>query len=79
MPKYLNTPETEIFSKRNNLYGLTQARDKIRETNEAILVEGYMDCIKLHQSGILQAVASLGTALTLMLLPCPAAKIRMSI
>ncbi len=64
MPKYLNTPETEIFSKRKNLYGLTQARDRIRETNEAILVEGYMDCIKLHQAGILQVVASLGTALT---------------
>ncbi len=64
MPKYLNTPETEIFSKRKNLYGLTQARDRIREMNEAILVEGYMDCIKLHQAGILQAVASLGTALT---------------
>lgn len=64
MPKYLNTPETEIFSKRKNLYGLTQARDRIRENNEAILVEGYMDCIKLHQAGILQVVASLGTALT---------------
>lgn len=63
-PKYLNTPETEIFAKRKNLYGITQARDKIRQANEAILVEGYMDCIKLHQAGILQVVASLGTALT---------------
>ena len=64
IPKYLNTPETELFSKRKNLYGLTQARESIRATNNAILVEGYMDCIKLHQSGINNVVASLGTALT---------------
>ncbi len=64
LPKYMNTPETEIFAKRRNLYGLTQAREKIRESNEAILVEGYMDCIRLQQAGIVQVVASLGTALT---------------
>jgi DNA primase len=64
LPKYLNTAETELFSKRKNLYGLSQARDVIRETNTAYLVEGYMDCIKLQQSGIKNVVASLGTALT---------------
>ncbi|MEN6325727.1 MAG: DNA primase [Syntrophomonas sp.] len=64
LPKYLNTPETEIFSKRNNLYGLFQAREAVRLQNEAIIVEGYMDCLKLQQAGIKHAVASLGTALT---------------
>lgn len=64
MPKYLNTSETELYSKRKNLYGLTQAREEIRNCNEVILVEGYMDCIKLQQSGILNVVASLGTSLT---------------
>ena len=64
LPKYLNTAETELFSKRKNLYGLSQARESIREVNTAYLVEGYMDCIKLQQSGIPNVVASLGTALT---------------
>ncbi len=64
MPKYLNTAETDIYSKRKNLYGLTQAREEIRNKNEVILVEGYMDCIKLQQSGIRNTVASLGTSLT---------------
>lgn len=63
-PKYLNTPETQVYVKRNHLYGLYQARETLRKTNEAILVEGYMDCLKLQQHGIYQAVASLGTALT---------------
>lgn len=64
LPKYLNTPETEIFSKRKNLYGLYQAREAIRRENLAILVEGYMDCVKIHQNQIKNAVASLGTAFT---------------
>ncbi|MCX5780568.1 MAG: DNA primase [Firmicutes bacterium] len=64
LPKYLNTAETELFSKRKNLYGLAQARESIREKNSAFLVEGYMDCIKLQQVGIKNVVASLGTALT---------------
>jgi len=64
IPKYLNSPETKIFSKRLNLYGLYQAKEQIRKLNEAILVEGYMDCIKLHQAGINNVVAALGTALT---------------
>ncbi|MEA4926336.1 MAG: DNA primase [Syntrophomonadaceae bacterium] len=63
-PKYLNTAETDLFSKRKNLYGLAQARENIREKNSAILVEGYMDCIKMQQTGIKNVVASLGTALT---------------
>ena len=61
-PKYLNSPETEIFNKRKNLYGLYFAR-RSRE-KEMILCEGYMDVISLHQAGFTNAVASLGTALT---------------
>lgn len=64
LPKYLNTPETEVYVKRNHLFGLYQARETIRKSNQAILVEGYMDCLKLHQHDIQNAVASLGTALT---------------
>jgi len=64
LPKYLNTSETEIYSKRKNLYGLYQARDAVRRQNEVLLVEGYMDCIKLHQNEVLNSVASLGTAFT---------------
>ena len=64
LPKYINTPETELYSKRQVLYGLYQARQAIRSINEAILLEGYMDCIKLQQTGINNCVASLGTALT---------------
>lgn len=63
-PKYLNSPETDIFSKRKNLYGLYQAKEAIRKSNQIILVEGYIDCIKLHQYGITNVVASLGTAFT---------------
>lgn len=62
-PKYLNSPETAIFSKKENLYAFNLARKNI--TNESIfLVEGYMDVIKLHQFGYKNTVASLGTALT---------------
>jgi DNA primase len=64
LPKYLNTPETELFSKRKNLYGLYQARQAMRNLNQALVVEGYMDCLKLHQAGIENTVATLGTALT---------------
>jgi DNA primase len=64
LPKYINTPETDIYSKRKVLYGLYQARETIRSTNKVILLEGYMDCIKLQQAGIKHCVASLGTALT---------------
>jgi DNA primase len=64
LPKYINTPETEIYSKRQVLYGLYQARQAIRSTNQVVLLEGYMDCIKLQQAGINNCIASLGTALT---------------
>lgn len=61
-PKYLNSPETPVFDKRRNLYGLNYAR-KARSGN-MILCEGYMDVIAMHQAGFTQAVASLGTAFT---------------
>ncbi|MCM1027675.1 MAG: DNA primase [Roseburia sp.] len=61
-PKYLNSPETPVFDKRRNLYGLNFAR-KSRSGN-LILCEGYMDVIAMHQAGFTQAVASLGTAFT---------------
>lgn len=64
IPKYINTAETELYSKRHHLYGLFQARQAIRNSNEVLLVEGYMDCLKLQQYAIDNAVASLGTAFT---------------
>ncbi len=62
-PKYLNSPESELFKKGELLYGLDRARPAVRG-GEAIVVEGYMDVIALHQAGFGNAVASLGTALT---------------
>lgn len=63
-PKYLNSPETILFQKGTNLYGLNFAIKGGLPTKEIIIVEGYMDCISLHQYGITNSVASLGTALT---------------
>ncbi|HET6160411.1 MAG TPA: DNA primase [Dongiaceae bacterium] len=63
-PKYLNSPETPLFHKGRVLYGLSHAQKTARETNEIIVVEGYMDVIALAQAGISNAVAPLGTALT---------------
>ncbi|MBU0493152.1 MAG: DNA primase [Chloroflexi bacterium] len=63
-PKYLNSPETRLFKKGTNLYGLDRARQAIRRTDQAIVVEGYMDVIIAHQYGFQNVVASLGTALT---------------
>lgn len=63
-PKYLNSPENVLFHKGRFLYGLSCAKDSIRRTRRAIIVEGYMDVIQAHQGGFTQAVASLGTALT---------------
>jgi DNA primase len=63
-PKYLNSPETPTYVKGEHLYGLDVARDAIRREGFAILVEGYLDLIALHQAGFENSVASLGTALT---------------
>ncbi len=63
-PKYLNSPETPIFSKGQELYGLWEARQAIREAGMVIVVEGYMDVVGLAQLGISNAVAALGTATT---------------
>lgn len=64
-PKYLNSPETLVFHKGTNLYGLNFAIKNKLEERYFIIVEGYMDCISLHQHGITNVVASLGTALTI--------------
>ena len=64
VPKYLNSPESAIFHKKNNLYGLNLTRQDINREDYAILVEGYMDVISLYQHGIRNVSASLGTALT---------------
>jgi DNA primase len=63
-PKYLNSPETPVFQKGNELYGLFEARASIREVGYAIVVEGYMDVVALAQLGFANAVATLGTACT---------------
>ena len=63
-PKYLNSPETPLFEKGRELFGLPQARQALRESNTAIVVEGYMDVVALAQHGVGNAVASLGTATT---------------
>lgn len=63
-PKYLNSPESKVFQKKNNLYGLNLSRQSVGKENYIILVEGYMDVIGLYQSGIENVAASLGTALT---------------
>jgi len=62
--KYLNSPETEIYHKSNVLYGLNQSKQAISRKNTCLLVEGYMDVISLHMSGIENVVASSGTSLT---------------
>lgn len=62
--KYINSPESELYSKRRTLYLLNSARTAIRERGRSILVEGYMDAIKLHMAGFTETVASLGTSLT---------------
>ncbi len=64
LPKYLNSPETEIYSKGRQLYGVYQARKAIRDLDAVVVVEGYMDLISCHQGGVGNVVASLGTALT---------------
>src|SRR4051812_39608850 len=63
-PKYLNSPETELFHKGRELYGLFEARQVSRTLNRLLVVEGYMDVVRLHEAGITYAVATLGTATT---------------
>jgi len=63
-PKYLNSPETLVYNKRENLYGLAHARQAIKESGEAIVVEGYLDLAALVQAGVRHAVATLGTSFT---------------
>lgn len=63
-PKYLNSPETPLFQKGNELYGLFEARQAIRDAGYALVTEGYMDVVALAQLGFPQAVATLGTACT---------------
>lgn len=63
-PKYLNSPETPVFNKRQVLYGLDLARQAIKERGFAIIMEGYLDVLTAHQAGIANAVGSLGTSLT---------------
>ncbi len=64
VPKYLNSPQTPLFDKGRLLYGLDQARKAIREQDQVVLVEGYMDVIALHQAGYTNVVSPMGTALT---------------
>ena len=63
-PKYLNSPETDVYHKSVVLYGLEKSRSAIRQNGEAILVEGYTDVLALHQAGVENVVAGCGTALT---------------
>lgn len=63
-PKYLNSPETQLFNKRHVLYGFDKAYKHIRESGQVIIVEGYMDALTLYSHGIKNVVASLGTAFT---------------
>ncbi len=64
LPKYLNSPETPVYNKSRSLYGLHLSKDKCRQVQTVYIVEGYLDLLTLHQHGIENAVATLGTALT---------------
>ncbi len=64
IPKFLNSPETPIFTKGKILYGLDRARKPIRTADQAVIVEGYLDVIALHQAGYENVVSPMGTALT---------------
>ncbi|MBU2644261.1 DNA primase [bacterium] len=63
-PKYLNPPETDLYKKSSVLYGIYEARDSIRKNRSAIVVEGYLDVIRLHEESWTEAIATCGTALT---------------
>lgn len=64
VPKFLNTPQTPLFDKGRLLYGLDKARKAIRAMDQAVIVEGYLDVVALHQAGFANAVSPMGTALT---------------
>jgi DNA primase len=64
VPKYLNSPQTPLFDKSHTLYGIGQARRAIRDDDRVVIVEGYMDVMRAHQSGFGNVVAQMGTALT---------------
>ncbi|WNZ45837.1 DNA primase [Leptolyngbya boryana CZ1] len=64
-PKYLNSPETELFDKGRTLFGLDKAKSAIAKQDQAVVVEGYFDVIALHAAGVTNSVASLGTALSI--------------
>jgi DNA primase len=64
VPKFLNSPQTALFDKGHLLYGLDRARKAIRAQDQAVIVEGYLDVIALHQAGFTNAVSPMGTALT---------------
>ena len=64
LPKYLNSPETSVYNKSRSLYGLHLSKDSCRKAQAVYIVEGYLDLLTLHQHGIENAVATLGTALT---------------
>ncbi|MDX2451160.1 DNA primase [Desulfosarcina sp.] len=64
LPKYLNSPDTPVYNKSRSMYGLNRARQKCRETQAVYVVEGYFDLLSMHQFGIENTVATLGTSLT---------------
>ncbi len=64
LPKYLNSPQTPVFDKSSSLYGIDHAKTAIRQKDQAVIVEGYMDAIAAHQHGYCNVVASMGTAMT---------------
>ncbi len=64
MPKYLNSPETELFHKSNTIYGIHEARNALGKIKQLIIVEGYMDVVALNQHDVVNSVATLGTATT---------------
>ena len=64
LPKYLNSPETPVYSKSRSLYGIQRAKEKCRSTGSVFIVEGYLDVLALHQHGVENSIATLGTALT---------------
>jgi DNA primase len=64
VPKFLNSPQTALFDKSQTLYGFDRARQVIREKDQAVIVEGYLDVISLHQAGFANVISPMGTALT---------------